>query len=226
MHDWISRLFENRDLVRMGHGQRAKDLNLGIGWIYYGLARAMRPRTAVVIGSYRGFVPLVLAKALADNLEGGEVVFIDPSLVDDFWKDADAVRAHFAGFGITNIRHHLMTTQQFAVSQAYRDLAPVGMAFIDGHHTDEQARFDFETFEPRLTPDGIALFHDTGHYRLSRMHGAERTYVHTVKDYVDSLKSRADLQVFDVPFADGVSLVRRTTAVPAEASGVGATANG
>ncbi|MCB1498999.1 MAG: class I SAM-dependent methyltransferase [Bauldia sp.] len=216
MQDWIRRVFENRDLTKMGHGQRVEDLNLGLGWVYYGLARAMRPKRAVVIGSYRGFVPLVLAKGIADNVEGGELIFIDPSFVDDFWKDPAAVTAHFAGYGLSNVRHFLMTTQAFVDSVAYRDLAEVGLVFIDGHHSVEQARFDFEAFEPRLADDGIALFHDTRHYRMSRMHGPERSYRHDVKDYVDSLKERPDLQVFDLPFADGVSLVRR-----AEGPGVG-----
>mgnify|MGYP000465472283 CR=1 FL=1 len=216
MQDWIRHLFENRDLTRMGHGQRVDDLNLGLGWIYYGLARAMRPKTAVVIGSFRGFVPLVIAKGIADNAEGGELIFIDPSFVDDFWKDPAAVEAHFADHGLDNVRHFLMTTQAFAESEACRHLAEVGLVFIDGHHTVDQAQFDFETFEPRLAADGIALFHDTRHYRMSRMHGPERSYRHDVKDYVDSLKDRPDLQVFDLPFADGVSLVRK-----ADGPGVG-----
>ncbi len=209
VRDWTARLFDNRDLLQMGHGQRADDLNLGLGWIYYGLARAIRPRTVVAIGSFRGFVPLVLGKALADNLEGGEVIFIDPSFVDDFWKDAEAVNAHFAAHGVSNIRHFLMTTQEFAKSETYRALGPVGMVFIDGHHSIEQARFDFETFEGSLEPEGVALFHDTRHYRMSRMHGPERAYKHTVKDYVDSLKARPDLEVFNLPLADGVTLVRK-----------------
>ena len=212
MHDWIRRLFENRDLAKMGHGQRIDDLNLGLGWVYYGLVRAMRPKRSVVIGSYRGFVPLVIAKGMADNAEGGELVFIDPSFVDDFWKDAAAVKAHFAHHGLDNVRHFLMTTQDFVRSDAYRDLGEVGVVFIDGHHSVEQARFDFEAFEPRLAGDGVALFHDTRHYRVSRMHGPERTYRHDVKDYVDSLKDRPDLQVLDLPYADGVSLVRRADA--------------
>ena len=80
--DWITRLFEHPDLLRMGHHQRAEDQNLGMGWLYYAFGRMIRPRLAVVIGSWRGFVPLMIAKALQDNLESGEVVFIDPSLAD------------------------------------------------------------------------------------------------------------------------------------------------
>src|SRR5262245_1136215 len=114
--DWVAVLFQNSDLTRMGHFQRVEDANLGLGWVYYGLARVMRPSAVVVIGSYRGFVPLVLARALAENSEGGQVYFIDPSLVDDFWKDAARVRDHFASYGVTNIQHFLMTTQQFVES--------------------------------------------------------------------------------------------------------------
>src|SRR5207302_8700235 len=75
MEEWIARLFSDRNLLRMGHAQRAEDLNLGLGWLYYGLARVIRPAQVVVVGSFRGFVPLILGKALADNSEGGEVVF-------------------------------------------------------------------------------------------------------------------------------------------------------
>jgi len=209
MKDWIAQLFEHRELTRMGHGQRVADLNLGLGWLYYGLARVLRPQTVVGIGSYRGFVPLVFGKALADNAESGRVYFIDPSLVDDFWKDPQAVQAYFAGFGVTNIRHFLMTTQEFVESEAYRSLGPVGIVFVDGYHSEEQARFDYEAFRGRLTPDGIALFHDSARVQTSRVYGPERVYEYTVRNFIDTLKKDSGLQVFDLPFFDGVTLVRR-----------------
>lgn len=209
MDEWIRKLFDNPDLLRMGHLQRAEDANLGFGWLYYGLARVLRPARVVVIGSYRGFTPLVFARALADNLEGGRVVFIDPSLVDDFWKDAPAVHSYFAGYGIENIDHHLLTTQQFVESKAYRTLGEVGIVFVDGFHSEEQARFDFEAFEPLLAANGFVLFHDSARIRMSKFYGADRQYEHRVKVFVDRLKTRGDLQVLDLPFSAGVTLVRR-----------------
>ncbi len=209
MTDWIAALFQHRDLTRMGHGQRVEDLNLGLGWLYYALARVLRPARVVVIGSFRGFVPLVLGKALVDNTEGGSVDFIDPSLVDDFWKDPQRVRDHFASFGITNVRHFLMTTQQFVETDAYRDLADVGIVFVDGYHSEEQARFDYEAFRDRLAPDGIVLFHDSTRLRVSGIYGAGRAYEHRVKCFLDGLKRDPALQVLDLPFADGVTLVRK-----------------
>jgi len=209
MHEWIARLFDHPELLQMGHLQRAEDRNLGLGWIYYGLARTLRPQTVVVIGSYRGFVPLVLGKALTDNLEGGTVSFVDPSMVDDFWKDPAAVERWFEEAGVSNVRHHAMTTQQFVESSAFRDLGPVGILFIDGYHSFEQVRFDYESFRGKLAADGIVLFHDSARARTSRMYGDARAYEHRVKDFVDLLKRDPDLQVMDLPYADGVSLVRR-----------------
>src|SRR5687767_206115 len=174
MHEWVAKLFSAPDQTVMGHHQRFVDENLGLGWLYYALVRISRTTTVVSIGSYRGFVPMVLAKAMADNLEGGEVTFIDPSLLDDFWRDPERVRAHFESFGVTNIRHHLKTTQDFIHTDAYRALHDIGVLFVDGFHTQEQARFDYEAFADRLAPGAIVLFHDTARVKRSVMYGEDR----------------------------------------------------
>ena len=209
MNDWIARLFEKPGFAAMGHAQSVPDANLGLGWIYYGLARVIRPKTVVVIGSYRGFVPLVFGKALSDNLDGGKVVFIDPSMVDDFWKSPTGVREHFEQFEVTNIEHHLMTTEQFTRTEAYASLGSLGMVFIDGYHTEEAARFDYKAFEGLLAPQGVILLHDSIACELSGMYGPERRYRRTVKMFVDKLKQDERLQVFDLPFDQGVTLVRK-----------------
>jgi predicted O-methyltransferase YrrM len=211
MNSWIEQLFGNRDLLRMGHLQRVQDRNLGLGWVYYALARVIRPTTVVVIGSWRGFTPIVFAKAQNDNLEGGEVIFIDPSLADDFWMDPAAVERYFASFDAANIVHYRQTTQEFITTDAYRALNDVGIVFVDGFHSEEQARFDFEAFEPRLAANGVVLFHDTARVRNSKFYGADKSYEHRVKCLMQEYARRPDLQVFDLPFADGVTLVRRAT---------------
>jgi predicted O-methyltransferase YrrM len=132
--------------------------------------------------------------------------------VDDFWKDAAAVNAHFAHYGLSNIRHYLMTTQQFVESAAYREIDSPGIVFIDGYHTEEQVRFDYESFRDRLTGDGITLFHDSRYVKPSRMYGPDRIYTRTVRYFLDKLKQDPALQVFDLPFGDGLTLVRRVTA--------------
>jgi predicted O-methyltransferase YrrM len=212
MQDWVARLLASPGMTRMGHQQCIDDANLGLGWLYYSLARIIRPQKVVVIGSYRGFVPLILGKALADNLNAGKVIFIDPSLVDDFWKNPQAVLRHFAQFDIANIEHFLMTTQQFTQSATYQVLDRLGMVFIDGYHSEEQARFDYEAFDKRLDREGIILFHDSTGGEISRIYGAEHAYQSRVKCFVDQLKQDPGLQVFDLPFGRGVSLVRKLAA--------------
>lgn len=211
MTEWIEALFAEPSLLRMGHLQRADDRNLGLGWLYYALGRALRPADALVIGSWRGFVPLVVAKALADNVEGGTVWFVEPSLVDDFWADAANVARHFARFDVANVHHLRMTTQELVASEAYRALPPLGLVFVDGLHTAEQARVDWEAVEPKLAPGALVCFHDSLNQKESPMYGPERGYRCSVGRFLETLRARPHLQVFDLPLGPGLTLVRRTS---------------
>jgi predicted O-methyltransferase YrrM len=208
MRDWIQNLFSDPDMLGMGHHQSACDLNLGLGWIYYSLARVLRPKTVVVIGSYRGFSPLIFGKALQDNGEG-EVHFIDPSMVDDFWKEPEAIDAHFQRFQVDNIRHHLSTTQEFVRSDVYAGMNEVGILFVDGYHTAEFAKFDHEAFMGKLSQDAVVLFHDSVRERTTRIYGGDRPYVHTVCHYMVELRQDAKYEVLTFPESDGLTLVKR-----------------
>jgi predicted O-methyltransferase YrrM len=207
MQDFIRRLFADPQMLRMGHAQRGEDLNLGLGWIYYGLGRLIRPKFAVVIGSYRGFVPSVMARALMDNAEGGEVIFIDPSYADTFWQDPIKVQSHFKELGLNNVRHFCQTTQQFVTTTDYAALDEVGLVMVDGYHTAEQAQFDYLAFLPKLAASGVAIFHDTLRQRVSTFYGADRAYEHTVRSFIDRLRAAPGLEVLTLPFGEGATLV-------------------
>lgn len=206
---WIARLYEHPALLRMGHNQGADDLNLGLGWVYYGLARLLQPTRAVVIGSYRGFVPLLIARACQDNRRRGTVTFVDPSLVDDFWRDPARTERWFREFGIGNVEHHLATTQAFVTTPAYARLSPVGLLFIDGYHTAEQARIDYRAFEHLLAPRALVLLHDSMVSRQSTVYGEAGAYDMSVAKFVDELKQDPGLQLLDLPFGTGLTLLRK-----------------
>jgi hypothetical protein len=208
LDSYLRHLFSDPDMLRMGHGQRLADLNLGLGWIYYGLGRLLRPARAVVVGSYRGFVPSVIARSLLDNVEGGEVWFIDPSLADDYWQDPASVAVTFERLGTPNVRHQRYTTQEFVATEAYAGLKDVGLVMIDGYHSAEQARFDYLAFLPKLGTDAVVLFHDSVTRRSSAFYGADRRYEHTVCLLMDRLKATPGLEVLTLPFGSGVTLVR------------------
>ena len=193
----------------MGHCQSLEDLNLGMGWLYYALARVIQPQAIVVIGSLRGFSPIIFAKALSDNAGGGVVHFIDPSLANDFWKDANKVNEHFKSYDADYIQHYLMTTQEFVESDTYNTLNEVGIVFIDGLHTKEQAKYDYDAFKDKIAANGIFLFHDSIKMKWSKkIYGPDMQYQTDVKIFMDELKTKPTLQVLDLPFACGLTLVR------------------
>lgn len=208
MKDFIHELFSNPDMLRMGHAQRLEDRNLGLGWIYYALGRIFRPEQAVVIGSYRGFVPSVLAKSLQDNDEEGEVIFIDPSYVDDFWEDPGKVQQHFTDLGIANIRHYRYTTQDFVKTDIYEKLSNIGIVMIDGYHSAEQARFDYLAFMEKMAAESVFLFHDSIHKRMSTKYGKDHPYEHTVCQLMVRLQETKGLETITLPFGSGVTLIK------------------
>lgn len=208
LDDYVGRLYSDPKMLEMGHRQRQEDLNLGLGWIYYGLGRLLRPANAVVIGSYRGFAPSVIAKALLDNSEEGLVTFIDPSLVDDFWSDPASVEEHFSHLGTSNVHHWRYTTQAFIETDMYADLSDISLLMVDGYHSAEQARFDYLAFFDKLTDEAVVLFHDSVERRMSRIYDRDNPYEHTVCVFMDRLKHTPGLEVFTLPFDSGVSLVR------------------
>jgi hypothetical protein len=130
-------------------------------------------------------------------------------MVDGHWQAADQVRAWFADHAVPNIEHYRMTTQEFVTTTAYQDLTDIDMLFVDGLHIQEQARFDYTSFEHKMSLKSIALFHDSMTRFHSPIYGADRKYEFSVCDYITELKQRADLQVIDLPFENGLTLVRQ-----------------
>lgn len=208
MEHYIRELFTDPDMLRMGHDQRKEDLNLGLGWIYYALGRLVKPSCSVVIGSFRGFAPSVFAKAMLDNVEQGELVFIDPSLVDDFWADAEAVTDYFGQLGTPNVKHYRYTTQDFIETNHYHGLSEVGLLMIDGYHTAEQARLDYLAFIGKLSDQAIVLFHDSMYPTTSKLYGKDNIYEHSVFRLIERLKQTPGLQTFTLPFGQGITLVQ------------------
>ena len=62
----------------LGHNEEPENLNLGFGFLYYGLVRALRPKHLLVIGSGFGFSVVCFALGIKDN-GGGALTFVDPS---------------------------------------------------------------------------------------------------------------------------------------------------
>lgn len=202
----LEKMQGNKDLWLMGHGEDQQTGDLGLGWLYYGLTRALRPSLAVVIGSWRGFVPMLIGQALQDCSPDGRLLFIDPSLVDDHW--ANNVSSYFAGFGIHCITHFKQTSEEFLEKNP---LSPgdVDLLFIDGYHSYEQCKLEYEGFGALLSTKALTLFHDSTSRITSGMYGPNAQYKHTVWKYIDELRLKPGIEVLNLDIAQGVAVVQR-----------------
>ncbi|MBV6896578.1 class I SAM-dependent methyltransferase [Xanthomonas euvesicatoria] len=160
------------------------------------------PKNALIIGSGRGFVPILLAKALRDS-DGSQLSFVDPSFDDNFWKDKASVLAWFEEFGVADyIKHFLMTTQEYVERYLQGNAPTIDFLFIDGDHTYKGAATDFKLLWPHLKKDAIVLAHDT----VSR---SRNPYWNGPRKVLLELASeRPDLQQFDLPYGAGLTLLR------------------
>ena len=199
----------------LGHNEDVRTLNLGFGFVYYGLARALRPQHVVVIGSGFGFSVTCLALGLRDNGRG-ILSFVDPSYSvlkhgplqtvggTSQWDDPARVRTHFARFGVEDVvTHFKMTSEAFFSGYRERALPPVDLAFIDGNHAYEDVRHDFLAVVANSRRNAYMLLHDTNIYVRELIGHAG------VKRWLREIARECDrFEVVDFPFSSGVALVR------------------
>jgi predicted O-methyltransferase YrrM len=199
----------------LGHNEEPGSLNLGFGFLYYGLVRALRPRHVVVIGSGFGFSVACLALGLKDN-GSGNLSFVDPSysvFKDGLmrtvggtaqWSDPHKVRSHFRRFGVERlVTHFRLTSAEFFADYEQRGLPEIDLAFIDGNHSYADVRQDFLNVLTRSRRNSYVLLHDTNIYvrELVRHAGVKRWLKVLARE-------KEHFEVLDFPFSSGVALVR------------------
>jgi len=200
----------------MGHHEHPGSLNLGFGFVYYGLVRALRPRHVLVIGSGYGFSVVCLGLGLKDN-QAGRLTFVDPSYSvfrdgplatiggADFWRDPAHVRAHFGRFGLADlVTHHKTTSEEFFPRYESLGLPPVDLAFIDGNHAITSVQHDVVETLRHSRKNTYLLLHDTNIYfrELFRHAGVKRWLRGKVRPRKEAF------EYVDLPFASGVALIR------------------
>jgi predicted O-methyltransferase YrrM len=208
-----------RDILRytrpLGHHEDAETLNLGFGFLYYGLVRSLRPKHVLVIGSGFGFSVTCLGLALKDN-GVGRLTFVDPSFsvlkdgpLQTFggtaqWDDPEQVKARFARFGLDRIvTHHKLTSADFFQRYGLLKLPPIDLAFIDGNHAYEHVQRDFLNVLKTARKNCYVLLHDSNIYIREMVRHAG------VKRWLKQISKQKELfELVDFPFSSGVALVR------------------
>ncbi len=141
------------------------DFQSGLGdsaFLLYGLARSVKPQVAVEIGSARGKSACFVGRALKENGHG-KLYAIDPHTRTD-WNDENSVET--IDVMQSNIRRLGLEAQVEIIRDVSENAArgwtrPIDMLFIDGDHSFDGVKRDWELFSPFVTRFGVVIFHDT-----------------------------------------------------------------
>lgn len=156
---------------RWTHG--ATDLHLGDGLMIYSLIMFNRAKICVCIGSGGGFIPRLMTQARRDlweegifkgnnSIEWGDIgttIIIDAANgVGGFtdWTDENSfLRKHFGPQII------LETSERAYYDYFVRQDIKIDYLHIDGDHSYEGVKKDFELYSQIMSNNGIITIHDT-----------------------------------------------------------------
>lgn len=156
---------------RWTHG--ATDYHLGDGIIIYSLIQHMRFKNCVCIGSGGGYIPRIMTQARIDLhkqgiFEGngdynwgdiGATYLIDPCNgiggPSDVSSDDSFFRTHFYPRFIKETSDNAF--YNFFIPQDIK----IDILFIDGDHTYNGVKLDFDLYSTILSENGIIIIHDT-----------------------------------------------------------------
>jgi hypothetical protein len=168
---------ENGDVIiepvkyRWTHG--ATDLHLGDGLLVYSFIQFIRAKICVCIGSGGGFIPRLMTQARVDlhsqNIfkgsgqpEWGDIgttIIIDAANgIGGFtdWTEGNSfLRKHF------NPQIILETSERAFYDYFVRQDIKIDYLHIDGDHSYEGVKKDFELYSTIMSENGIITIHDT-----------------------------------------------------------------
>ena len=145
------------------------------GMALFEAARAnLRSGLAVEIGSYCGKSTIFLGAAA--RLTGGRIVTVDhhrgseehqpgweyhdPALVEARSGKLDTLPALRQTLATAGLEDHVVAVVGRSATVASFWRSPLNLLFIDGGHTDEAARADYEGWAKWVVPGGVLAIHD------------------------------------------------------------------
>jgi predicted O-methyltransferase YrrM len=203
-----------RILFHSGFGDSAE--------LLYGLVRSMKPEVCVEIGSARGKSACYIGMALKENGRG-TLYAIDPHLPTD-WNDsfsvdtAEVFARNVAEVGVTG---QVCMIRSYSGTAATDWNRPIDFLLIDGDHSYEGIKRDWDLFVPHLRRFGVVAFHDTIWNLNSAPQVGQREDM-GVPRFVDELRQQGypvitierdcGLSIVQ-PFVGGISLCEQSPAV-------------
>jgi len=126
------------------------------------LVKNFKPRTLVELGTYHGYSYFVFCQAVHDFQTGSKCFCVDTWAGDphagfypeDIYEKLNAHNEkHFASFS------KVIRSTFDEASHQFEDRS-VDLLHIDGFHSYEAVKHDFETWLPKMSENGVVLFHD------------------------------------------------------------------
>jgi len=122
----------------------------------------MKPRVAVEIGSARGKSACYIGMAIKHN-GSGQLYAIDPHTSTN-WNDDNSVdtynimRSNLQELDLTDI---VTVLREYSGTALAKLPKPIDVLFIDGDHSYEGVKADWDNFTPHMSRFGVIVFHDT-----------------------------------------------------------------
>jgi len=156
---------------RWTHG--ATDLHLGDGLLVYSLIQFIRAKVCVCIGTGGGFIPRIMTQARYDLWEQGifegkntnewgdigSTIIVDAANgvggFTDWTEENSFLRIHFQPQII------LETSERAFYDYFVRQDIKIDYLHIDGEHSYEGVKKDFELYSTIMSENGIITIHDT-----------------------------------------------------------------
>jgi predicted O-methyltransferase YrrM len=160
----IKKAFAPDGAAEREHNARAD--STGFGLIHYSLVTNLKPERVLAIGSRHGYVPSILALALKAN-GSGELDFVDANYSDavhgvevayggvENWS-GDAGQK-FSSFGLQDVINvHIQRSEEFFATCQTK----YGYVYLDGDHSYDGCRYDFEHSLSLALPGAMIALHD------------------------------------------------------------------
>jgi hypothetical protein len=218
---------------RWTHG--ATDLHMGDGILVYSIIQHMRAKNCVCIGSGGGFIPRIITQARIDLHESK----IFHGNKDYNWGDIGVTYVVDACNGVGG-PNDLDNEESFyrrnfhprfiksTSLDAYYDFfvrqdIKIDLLYIDGDHSYEGVKSDFDLYSTILSPNGVIMIHDTdGDYEETFMVSEDAKKDHHRFDgpakFVKELEKNPDWNLInlhnfrilmDKPSSSGITIINR-----------------
>ncbi len=172
----------------------------------YDLVEAIRPGVVVELGVYNGLSFFTFCQSMVENDIDGVAYAVDcwegdehtDAYDDSIYQDVQQhAREHYRGITYLMKMYFSEALQHFAAES-------IDLLHIDGLHTYDAVKEDFESWYPKVRPGGIVLFHDV----MARMKdfGAWR--------FFDELEAEHETFKFNHGF--GLGVLRKPGGEPSE----------